>query len=326
MGLEQANFKLRVNGEDKTDLFRARFITLQVSEFQGERSDTIDIEIDNRDKKIALPSTGAELEVSIGYGDKLVSKGTFEVDELEEPIEVDIIKIHGKAAKLKESFKAPKHAVFDDTTLGAIAQEIASEHGFEAAVSSALANVQFDHIDQVGESDMNLLSRLAGEHGGLVKPTSNRLVILTKDEAKKVSGSDIPTIEISDPKDSTGKLLIAERSNYKQVKAHWFDEITQQRQEVTAGSGEPIYVLRTRYYNQARAEAMANAKLKSLKRDVKTLTLNRQLIPKVMAEGKVEISQHKTSINGTWIVEEAVHSIFSGEPATTTMLLHPQTN
>lgn len=326
MGLELANFNIKVNGDDKTELFRTRFIALKVSEYQGEQSDSVTIEIDNRDNQIVLPNTGATLELSIGYGDRLVSKGTFEVDELEEPVEVDIIRIHGKAARLKESLKAPKNAVFDDVTLGDIAQTIASEHGFEAAVSSSLASVQYDHIDQVGESDMNLLSRLVGEQGGLVKPISGRLVVLTKDEAKKVSGSDIGVVEINDPKDSTGRLLIAERSNYQQVKAHWFDETTQERQEVSAGSGQPIYVLRTRYSDQARASAMANSKLKFLQRDIKTLTLTRQLMPRVIAEGRVEISQHKASINGSWIVEEVVHSIFSGLPAMTSMVLHPPTN
>lgn len=325
MGLNRANFRLVINGEDKTSLFKTRFISLQVCERQGELSDTIDIEVDNRDKKIVLPSTGATIEVSVGYGDDLVAKGAFEVDELEEPIEVDTIRIHGKAAKLKESFKAPKNAVFDDISLGDLAQGIASEHGFEAAVSSKLANIQFAHIDQIGESDMSLLSRLTAEHGGMVKPTSNRLVLLTKDEAKKVSGAEISAIEITDPKDSTGRLVIAERSNFKQVKAHWFDEVTQQRQELSAGSGEPSYVMRQRFQNQARAQAMASAKLKSLQRDVKTLTLTRQLMPRVIAEGKVEISNHKTSINGTWIAEEVTHTILSGEPATTKMMLHPPT-
>ncbi len=321
MGLEQANFKIVINGEDKTSLFKPRLISLKVSESQGDRADTIDIEVDNRGRKIPLPKTGAVIEISIGYGDKLVSKGEFEVDELEEPIAIDTIRIHAKASKIKESFKAPKNATYDDITLRDLTQKIADTHGFEAVVSSDLSVVEYDHIDQVSESDMNLLSRLAVEQGAVLRPIANRLLILPKGEAKKASGSKIETIKISDSKDSKGRLVISERSKYKKVIAHWFDEMTQERKEVSEGSGEPVFTIRNRAKNEARAQALAKAKLQALQREVKKLSLTRQLMPRVVAEGKIEISGHKNSINDTWVVSEVTHSISVNSAATTSMSL-----
>lgn len=322
MGLKPVNYEVKANGNDITQLIKGRLLLLQVTDSQGEQSDTVDIEVDNRDQKISFPETGASLDISIGYDNNLVFKGTFEVDELEEPLEVDTLRIHGKAAKIKQSFKAPKDASFDDISLGDLVNQIAGHHNFEPVISSSLASVMFEHIDQVAESDMNLLSRLVKDHGGMVKPVANKLLVLTKDEAKTASGKKIPTVTIDDPADSKGRVVITERSNYNQVKAYWFDEDLQERQEVTAGSGEPVYVIRTRYKDQDKAQAKADAKLRALQRGKKELTLTRPLMPALVAEGPVTISNHKASANGDWIVEEVVHAIGADQVGTSQITLH----
>ncbi len=322
MGLRQVNFSVKANGNDITQAIKGRLLFLQITDSQGESSDTVDIEIDNRDQKVALPKTGASLDVSIGYDNNLVFKGTFEVDELEEPLEIDTLRIHGKAAKIKQSFKAPKDASFDDITLGNLVKQIAGHHNFEPVINSNLASVMFEHIDQVAESDMNLLSRLVKDHGGIVKPVANKLLVLTKDEAKTASGKSISKIIINSPADSKGKVTITERSNYNTVKAYWFDEALQERQEVLAGNGEPVFVIRTRYKDQERAQAKADAKLRALQRGKKELNITRPLIPEMVAEGPVSISNHKASANGDWIVEEVVHTIGAHQLSTSSAILH----
>lgn len=322
MGLTAVNFEIKANGKDITQLIKSRLLSLQIHDTQGESSDTVDIEIDNRGQKVAFPETGASLDVSIGYGSNLVFKGTYEVDEIEEPLEIDTLRIHGKAAKIKGSFKAPKDASFDNISLGDLVNQIATTHNFEPVISNKLATVTFDHIDQIGESDMNLLTRLVKDHGGIVKPVANKLLVLVKDEAKTASGKTIPSITIDTPEDSAGRVVITERSNYKTVKAYWFDEDIQERQEVTAGNGEPVYVIRSRYKDQDKAQARAEAKLRALQRGKKELTLTRPLIPDLVAEGPVIINNHKASANGDWIAENVTHIIAGGQVATTEVTLH----
>lgn len=322
MGLKRVAYEVRANGKDITGLIKSRLLLLQVTDSQGDSSDTFDLELDNRDQKVVFPETGATVDIYMGYEGALVFKGTYEVDELEEPIEVDTLRIHGKAAKVKQTFKAPKDASFDNISLGDLVAGIASAHGFEPVVSDKLASVQFVHIDQVAESDMNLLTRLVKDHGGMVKPVANKLLVLTKDEAKTASGKEIPRVTISDMKNSQGKVTITERSNYKQVKAYWFDEALQERQEVSAGSGEPVYVIRTRYPDQEKAAAKADAKLRALQRGQKTLSLTRPLTADIVAEGPITITGHKASANGDWIVEEAVHAISADQVGTSRLTLH----
>lgn len=322
MGLKTINFELIANGQNITGLIKSRLLLLQITDSQGETSDSFNLEIDNRDQKVPLPPTGATVDISIGYGDKLVFKGTYEVDELEEPLEVDTILIHGKAAKLKQSFNAPKNASFDDISLNQLVAQIASEHNFTPVVSEQLANIHFEHIDQNGESDMNLLSRLVRDRGGIVKPVANRLLVLIKDKAKTASGKQIPITIIDDPRDSKGRVTIVERNNFKSVKAYWFDEAKSERTEVSAGSGEPVYVIRHRYKDAETAQAKADAKLRSLQRGKKTLNLTRPLMPNLLAEGPVKIANHKSSANGDWIVEEVTHTITADQVATSQITLH----
>lgn len=307
--MKSIDFKLVANGGDITQQLRNRLLNLTIRDVAGEESDTVSIELDNRDLAIAFPATGANLDISIGYVGALVFKGCFEVDELAEPLDDDTLTIHAKAAKVKGSFKAPKDKTFDDITLGELAEQIAKAHGFEATVSTALAAIKFDHIDQRAESDMNLLTRLAREHGAIAKPVANRIVIALKGESKTVSGNSLPNITISDPANSSGTVTIQERGNYKSVMAHHFDEAKQTKVPVTFGEGEPQYVIRRLFTSEKEAKSAAQAKFAELQRGKSTLSLTRPLTPELTPECKITLSNHKPSANGEWLIEVVEHLI-----------------
>lgn len=322
MGLMPAKFEILANGNDITKLISDRLIRLVINDVHGEKSDTVEIEIDNRDLLVELPSTGAELSIAIGFGDELVDKGLYQVDELEEPLDEDKITIHGKASKIKQSFKAPRSENYDDITIGDLVALIAGRHGFKASVSSSLSVISYEHINQEAESDMNLLTRLGRENGALVKPISNNLLFVTKDESKSASGKAIAPIIISDAANSTGRVNITERNNYESVKAYWYDEEKSERQEVTIGNGEPIYTIRRHYKDAEKCQAAAEAKLRSLKRGTKSLELSRPLMPEAIAEGPLIIKEHKASANGDWVIEDVTHTIADGQVATSEFTLH----
>ena len=55
-------------------------------------------------------------------------------------------------------------------TFGALVATIAGEHGLKAAVSSDLAKNQVGHNDQVNESDIAFLTRIAYRYDATAKP------------------------------------------------------------------------------------------------------------------------------------------------------------
>jgi len=336
--MKEADYRIVADGADITSMIRKRLIKLTVQDSAGEASDTVAIELDNRDNLIRLPPTGAGLQVWMGEADALVYKGFYEVDELEEPLDDQALVIHGKAAKMKSTIKAPRDASHDEVTLGALVAQIAERNGYQAAVAPALADHLFQHIDQRAESDMNLLTRLARELDAVAKPIGERLVVVPKGEAKTVSGQALQTVVIDDPQNSSGRVVIQDRNDYGQALANWFSEAEQRKVPVVVGlvdgavavlgdaaqlpsEGEAPsrYVIRKTYTDEKSAKEGAVAQLKKLLRGKSTMSLVRPLMPSIVAEGRLDVRNHRTSANQLWQIESVTHVIGSGEVASSTM-------
>lgn len=319
--MEKPSFKIEANGNDITSIIRDRLESLSVHDATGSTSDMITIELDNRDNAIYLPSTGAELNIWIGLGEKLTYKGLYQVTEIEEPMESFFLTITATASAFKGEIKSPKSRSFDDITLGQLAEKIAKENNLTPVISNDLSIIHFDHIDQTNESDLNLLTRLGKEFDAVAKPVAGRLLITKKGAGKTASGKDMPEITIDDPSGTTGRITITERSNYNSVLAVWFDENTQQKYETKAGLEPPVFTLKQQFVDEKSAKYAAEAKLERFQRGKKTLSIQRPLTPELTAESRVTIKNHKQSANGSWIAESVDHSISGSGFATTSVKL-----
>lgn len=321
--MQPSVFKIKANGNDITRIINDRLIRLSVHDAAGIKSDTVTIELDNRNGAITLPSTGAKLEVWLGIGkdDNLDFKGIYQVTELEEPLDEELLTIHATATEFKGGIKAPKDRTFDDVTYGDLIAQIANENGLTPVVSESLAGITFDHIDQKAESDLNLLTRLGRQYDAIAKPVADRLLVTPKGEGKTASGKDMPLIYITDPANSQGRITISERTDCGAVIAHWFEEGSQQKKEVKVGSGEPVITMRNQFGSEDEATRAANAELIKKQRGKKSLSLTRPLCVEVTAESRVMMENHKASANGLWIVDSVDHVIEGEGFATSSMQL-----
>ncbi|MDE1466095.1 contractile injection system protein, VgrG/Pvc8 family [Spartinivicinus sp. A2-2] len=213
---------------------------------------------------------------------------------------------------MKGSIKAPHDTSYDNITLKALADIIANKHGYQVAISPELANIQFEHIDQRAESDLNLLTRLTKENNAIAKAMANKLYIVTKGDSKNIRNQPLPIVHINDPHNSKGRVTINERNDYQSVQTYWFSEEKQQKIQVIVGGGEPKYTLRDTYKTADQAKRMAEGKLNKLKRGKKSLSLIRPLSPEIVAESKLIIANHKASANGEWVVKTVEHTVGSG--------------
>ncbi|EOW9487960.1 contractile injection system protein, VgrG/Pvc8 family [Vibrio cholerae] len=321
--MKPAVFKIIANGSDITRLIKDRLVRLTLRDEAGVKSDAVTIELDNRDLAIELPSTGAKLEVWIGIGKELEFKGTYQVTELEEPLDEELLTISATAAEFKtSSIKSPKDRTFDAITYGDLVRQIAQEHGLSPVVSESLAKIEFAHIDQVAESDLNLLNRLGRQYDAIAKPVADRLLVTPKAEGKSASGQLMSETVIDDPANSSGRVTITERTNYQTIIAHWFDEEAQQKRSVKVGNGdEPVFTMRRQYQSEQEARDAAKAEFDKQARGKKTLSLSRPLMPELTAELRVLMKNHKPSANGLWIVETVEHVIEPDSVSSTTATL-----
>lgn len=307
------DFRIIVDSTDITAAIRARLLSLSVTDVAGIESDTVEIALDDRGGVIALPRTGAALTVGIGYKETgVLTLGRYVVDELSLSGPVQSLTIRARAADLRQGLKKPRTRPWENLSIGEIVVSIADEHGYKAKVAEALASEVIAHIDQVDESDLNFLTRLARDRGAIAKPSGGLLLFVPPGEAKSASGKELPAIALAATQLSRWDVTLAERGKYPTVTAKWFDPITAAEQTVTAGEGEPVFTIGRRYPDQAAAESAAKARLESFTRGLATLRLTCPGDPLIVAESRLTLSGLRSGVDGPWSVTRVVHRLDGG--------------
>ena len=300
--------KIVADSQDITDRIRDRLLSLRLTDEAGTTSDTVEIQLDDRDSKIEWPTHGAELEVFLGFSHtEMVRMGLFTVDEIEQTGPPSTLTVRGKAADMRASFKASKTRSWDNVTLGALVSQIANENGLTAKVAEVFTSTTITHLDQTDESDLHLLTRLAREFGAVAKPVAGYLVFAQKGEAKSVSGMELPTVDINVVSVQQHRMTQAERGKYQSVRAYWHETESADQKSVIIGSGEPVYSMRHSYPSNNEATRAATAKLQALTRGVETLSLTVIGNAELQAEGKLNLSNLRDAVNGEWLLKRVEH-------------------
>ena len=209
---------------------------MSLTDNRGLEADTLDLELSDHDGKLALPPRNAIISLALGWkGKPLIDKGQYSVDEVQfsgGAGSADRLTIRARAADLKGSFSEQKERSFDKKTLGEIIDTIAKENKLKSQVEKELANRFIDHIDQTNESDINLLTRLADEHGAMCTVKNGTLLFMPLGKGKTVTGKDIPLRKITRKNGDNYNFSIVESENYKAVRVYWHDTTTGKRGEI----------------------------------------------------------------------------------------------
>lgn len=311
--------RILANGADATAAILDRLIQLKVRDEAGFKSDVLEISIDNRDGAVAAPPKGREIEVFLGYKEKgLIRQGLFVADEVTEEGPPDKISVKCRGANLRDSLKARKARNFDAVTIGDLVATIAAEHGYTPRVGSSLAAVQLAHVDQTGESDMHLLTRLAQERDAVVKYANGMLIFAPAAEAKSISGQALTPISLTRKDISTYRRGAPDRGRYGSVTAYYHDRATAQRTAVTVGENAPVFTLRNDFPDAQSAQTAAEAKMQQLNRRGSDLYLTLPGLPEAAAEAPLRLSGLPAAYNGDWIIKVAEHT-YRNDGFTTTI-------
>jgi hypothetical protein len=307
------DFRIIADSTDITAALRDRLLSLSVSDAAGIESDTLEISLDDRGGVIALPRTGAELAVELGYiGAGLQRMGIYTVDEVGLSGPPQQMTIRARAADLRQGLKKPRTRSWDEVWLADIVRSIAAEHGYEARVGQMFESEALVHIDQADESDLHFLTRLARERGAVAKPAGGLLLFVPAGEAKSASGKTLPEVSLIAGQLSRWEVTLAERGKYPAVIAKWFDAAAAKEQTVTAGSGEPVFTIGRRYPDEPSAASAAEARLDAFTRGLATLRLSCPGDPLLMAEGKLTVTGLRSGADGAWSMTRVTHRLDGG--------------
>ena len=306
-------FRLDVEGEDVTDRVRRHLVELRVTLTADSTSDSLQVTLSDAPGVLARPAAERELQVSLGYRETgLTALGVYYHSETDIELVPRRMVLRATAAdfRRRSTLKAPRSRAWQATTLGQVVADVAAAHGYEPRVASALAGAAIGHIDQTAESDMHLLRRLARIYDATVKAAGGYLVMMPRDAARS-AGSDtpLPTYTAAPERGTvlTARVSWRGRPKYSSVVASYHDVRAGALTHVTAGRGDPAYVIREPRPDRAQAIADATARLSRLQRQTAALEMSVAGDPSLAAQGRVATSGWGDGTDGTWTISRATH-------------------
>jgi phage protein D len=324
-----AAVRVVVNGEDITPMLegkvpqpggrppRRRLVSLGISEKRGEDVDQLDLVIDDTDGAVALPPTGAKIQVWLGWKQGsdvtlgLVDKGWFTVDEVSHGGPPDVITIRARAADFTGDIKTRREKGWHGTTLGAIVADIAKRNGLTPHCAASLAAIPVIAKAQSRESDLAFLRRLGRERGAVAKIARDVLIFSPIAAGVTPSGKPIATVAIGRRDGDAHQFSRQKREDVPGVHATWHDRKTSKRQKAVAGKTDGAKTLSRVYASEADAQAAADAAHSRAGREPVSLTLSLALgRPDIHPETKATIIGYKAAINSVdWLVAEVTHTL-----------------
>lgn len=310
MGLAyQPRFSLTESGTDITSKLAPHLSSLSLTDNAGTESDRLTIELSS--DKITTPLAGAVFRLGLGFGSDLVDKGQYIVDEVGVAGPPRVISITASASPMdsrKQSgiLQSQKTKSWDETTIGVMVQAIGATHGLTPRISDDLASISIEHLDQVNESDMSVLTRLAKRFGAVAKPAGGFLLFIKEGEGKSASGKELKQIDLTPVQVSSYQFRFASRGKVGSVTAIYTDTQTGKPMNVVIGSGEPVSNIVYPYSTKEEAERAAEARFNKVRSDSDSISLNLPATPAIMAlvaESKINLSGFGDREDGQWRVE-----------------------
>ena len=307
-------WRLEVESEDVTARVREHLVELSVTLSSTTASDALQITLSDALGVLARPAAERVIRVSLGYRDTgLVPCGVFYHSETDIDFAPRRMVLRATAADLRgrSTLKAPRSRAWPATTLGAVVATIAAEHGYTARVAPVLAAEAIGHIDQTSESDLGLLHRLARGYDAAVKAAGGALVVVPRGLGRSVSGSALPTTTVSPGGGMvlSGRIAHRGRPRYAAVQASYYDVAAAAMVHVTAGAGEPRFVIRAPRPDRAQALAAAQARLARLLQQAATLELDVVGDPTLAAEGRIRTTGWGAGTDGVWSITRVRHTL-----------------
>lgn len=315
--------RVMVNGKDITSAIEQRLVSLSLTDNRGLEADQLDLTLSDHDGLLALPPRGAEVRLWLGWSDTgLVDKGSYLVDEIEHSGAPDVLSIRARSADLRTGLKVKRERSWAGRTLGAILRDVAACHGLKAIVSNTLGSQRIEHLDQAGESDANLLSRLGLDCDAVATIKAGHLLFMPTGASTSASGLALPHIELTRIDGDQHRYLQADRNSYSGVRAHYYDHHSAEKKEAIAGAEGNLKTLRHLYTDAGSALVAARAEWSRLLRGTAILsyTLARGR-PDLIPELTYSLVGVKDEIDATvWLGANVQHS-FTSDAFTTQLEL-----
>lgn len=234
--MSKSAYSIMIDGTPVTSNFAPVLISLTITDSEGGKSDTLEIELDDSDGQIAFPRCGADIEARLWWIEPPLGAPAGEVvfkGKTDEPTSDGTrgggmtMTINAKSADPKGRSKNKEEKHKDDATFGDVAQEWGKSAGLDIKVDEELAAIKRDWWAMANESYLQWGARIAAELGATFKIQGGQGVFVARNSGKSASGQALPAVTAT-----RGVNLIswslspaAGAPQFKTAKVRWYDRV-----------------------------------------------------------------------------------------------------
>lgn len=307
-------FKIIANHQqDITPKINDRLLSLSITDKAGIEYDDFEIELDDRDNKIDFPNRDVVLDISLGYDENnLFFMGSYKVDEVEIKSPPQSMIIRGKPASMTGSLKNERRCAFENKPLNEIVKTIAERNNLTPLCE--ITDI-VKRIDQINESDMHFIQRLANEHNATSTIKDDKLIVVSRNENKSGSGQQSQNITILKSDVTNFSITFPDRANLKKSTATYADNTTGEIKKVeienanASTSNEDNFTDRHIYPDEETATSAAKSNLSDAERQ--TVRGRLQFYKgrgDIFAEQNITLQGFKNGVDGEYSIESVNHT------------------
>lgn len=312
-GYNEPSYRITVGGTDITPKVNGILVSLSLVDTRGGAADQLDIVLSDADGRVPFPALGKRLQLWIGWPGQLVDKGQFTINEVRMSGPPDQVTIRARSIDTNKTLPGQRTQSWHDTTLGAIVRSVAARHQLSVSIADTFDSVRVAHIDQVDESDLSFINRIAKRYDAVATVKADRLMLVRRGQGLTASGQPLPAITIKRSEGDQFDYSETTADSYSGVKANWNAKSHGKLQMVVAGSADNALIMKETYTNEDDARRAATAEWERIKRGrfelSMTLAYGR---PEVLAESPVILQGFKRDIDRvSWVACEVRHDLSS---------------
>ncbi|MQL50399.1 phage late control D family protein [Photorhabdus khanii] len=334
-------FLLEIDNKDISERIQSRLMSLTMTDNRGFEADQLDIELDDADGTLMLPSRGNVISLALGWRDQpLINKGRFTVDEIEHSGAPDKLTIRARSADFRESLNMRREESYHEKRIGDIVRTIAARNKLTADLHKDIEQVFINHIDQTNESDSSFLTRLANQEGAIASVKNGKLIFIRQGQNKTASGQIIPALVITRQLGDSHNFTLSDRDAYTGVVANWLDtrkperkhtltvkrknqEYTDKSKSYLVGSKDNALELSRIYADEVSAKRAAKVVWEKIQRGTATFSIQlargrADLYPEI----PIKVTGFKPEIDNTeWTLTTVTHTMNGSGGGFTTVLV-----
>ncbi|MCZ4272471.1 phage late control D family protein [Maritalea porphyrae] len=319
MGLKFVNssvFSAIANGNNLTEKFAGRLISIDVTDSSGSESDTATITLDDKTGSWAFPSPGAEISIGMGFlqATELFAGVVDEVRSVGDRNGGRLLNISANSADLRGKLKETKQLFWDDKTVQQILNEAGEEAGLDGVkVDRKFASVIREYEAMDGEDFMAFGRRLAGELGGTFKVRGKNAILAARNDGQTVSGAAMPVFRVVAGRNLVSWDVVPDigRPRHSQFGGRYYDFAKAKWVEQTAKSelGDVEQFLAAPFANQSMATSSAQSSKTESERNAGEGSISFIGSLLAQAEGFAIVKGARHGVDGAYVMDTVNHHL-----------------